>query len=261
LQIGSAGAQTAWREIVPLKTNRSQVENILGKSEPTGCQRCSYKTKSENISISYSEGPCKGTGWNVQADTALAVEVIPKDEILLSQLDLTGVKIIEYPIKAGAEVSYVLQDKGEVYDIDRLTKVVTRIRFMPNALNNSLRCQGFPSYNTIGALYYPALNFYEKDLKHLNAFLDVPIIEAQSLGDQFKTYVIVYCGEDFTGTQYTDLLIAVRKHVYEGRKVSPAIFEVIDGGRRDKFAVDVFHLPKDNPPPVPSPIDYSCVDR
>src|SRR5262245_59444389 len=76
-----------WRNIVPLRSTRSEVEKQLGLLD-LSCQ-C-YETDHEVIYISYSSGPCVGElpGWNVPANTVLSIRLVPQKKSLFLDLKL-----------------------------------------------------------------------------------------------------------------------------------------------------------------------------
>ena len=139
------------QKIFPLKSNRTDVEKLLGKPKEANCFECTYETPNEKIEVSYAIEKCKGSlsGWNVPTDVVLTVTVEPKKRQILTdaKLDLTG--LISFGTDDGTGY-YVDSKKGLMYTISPYNELI-RITYLPLEENNKLRCQGFPPYNVAGA--------------------------------------------------------------------------------------------------------------
>src|SRR5688572_31906440 len=70
------------------RSTRADVERVLGASTETGGSV--YKTDHENVSIWYSDEPCKQGAalWNVPRDTVLSIAVYPRVEQHIADLRL-----------------------------------------------------------------------------------------------------------------------------------------------------------------------------
>ena len=64
--------QHGWRDVVPLRSTRTDVERLLGKKHESG-RTSVYRTPAETVRIEYLVSPCKGSlsGWKVPPDTNL----------------------------------------------------------------------------------------------------------------------------------------------------------------------------------------------
>lgn len=86
LMVNFASNAKGWRGIVPLRSNRSDVERLLGM--PNGkYQR--YEIKNEEATIIFSKGECV-EGWKVPRDTVISITVTFKQSPKLSDLKLHG---------------------------------------------------------------------------------------------------------------------------------------------------------------------------
>ena len=68
-----------WRQIVPLKSTRADVERLLGSSKEA--YLANYTLEEGNLFIEYSSGPCRPDrkgGWNVPENTVVLVRFTPK---------------------------------------------------------------------------------------------------------------------------------------------------------------------------------------
>ena len=131
--------------------------------------------------------------------------------------------------------------------------VLQEISYQPTEADNKLRCKGFPSYNLIGSMYYPIYSFAQSDVTSAKGILDSFIIELMNTTANHKVYIVAYSGNNLSKKRYENLLIELKKHVFDKRKVSPESFQIIDGGKSNSFYMDIFIIEKNYPPPVPSP--------
>src|SRR5262245_61308139 len=93
-----------WHGIVPLKSTRQHVEQLLGR--PPEANGITYDLETEIVSIFYSGARCvKGWphGWNVAPDTVVKIAAYPKISLPLSQLgvDLNTYQKIANPRLGG----------------------------------------------------------------------------------------------------------------------------------------------------------------
>lgn len=78
-----------WRQIVPLKSTRAEVERLLGST--TGAYFAQYELEQGSLFIEYSSGPCKAErkgGWNVPKDVVIMVNFTPKYRTRIADLKL-----------------------------------------------------------------------------------------------------------------------------------------------------------------------------
>ncbi len=72
-------------------STRTDVENLLGKSEKEIKGFGAYKNENKTVSVWYSEGNCKtkqGLNWNIGKDVVTAISVRFENEVLLSSLKM-----------------------------------------------------------------------------------------------------------------------------------------------------------------------------
>lgn len=108
-----------WRSIVPSKTSRTDVENILGHTETE--YFAVYKIDEGNLFIEYSSGPCRPDrkgGWNLPKDVVVMVRFYPRIKPRLSDLKLNRKKLRKVVDRhVGGIVYYIDDDSGVVYEI------------------------------------------------------------------------------------------------------------------------------------------------
>lgn len=101
-----------WRGIVPLHSNRQDVERVVSvPAEPNGI---TYVLKDERVNVLYSKDKCgKGPGveWDVPPDTVLGIIAYPQVKLLLSDVraDLDGFEKFVHP--RGPDVVYDNNDR------------------------------------------------------------------------------------------------------------------------------------------------------
>lgn len=110
---------TNWRSIIPLKTNRSQVEHLLG-SNNSGYLGI-YRVEDGKLSIEYSSGSCgsdrKG-GWNVPKDVVISIMFSPTTKPRLSDLNVNRKRLRKVVDRhVGGIIYYIDDENGIVYEI------------------------------------------------------------------------------------------------------------------------------------------------
>jgi hypothetical protein len=132
-----------WRGMVPLHSNRADVERLFGRG--TAVCKCIYELEDVILQVSYSDDGCssEGGGWNVPPDTVLRFNVHPKMKLLLTNLasDLrlnlrtfTKIEDSELP----GIFHYTSKDEGLVISVDR--NRVIDYGFEPSTKDKRFRC-------------------------------------------------------------------------------------------------------------------------
>ena len=82
--------RNAWRGLIPLHSNRRDVERLLGTRSSSRQALVTYNTDYENVIAKYSNGKCDapGSNWNVAAGTLTELVVNPNPSFLLKELHL-----------------------------------------------------------------------------------------------------------------------------------------------------------------------------
>ncbi|HEV2705416.1 MAG TPA: hypothetical protein VGV59_05800 [Pyrinomonadaceae bacterium] len=136
-----APQKSGWRGIVPLHSTRADVERLLGRSkDPCGC---TYHTERESVFIAYARRSCaeNSEGWNVPVDTVLLINVTPRAQLQLSDLDID---VTTYQKTEDEElpgrVYYTDEEKG-LFIIALKDGSVGSINYKPTTADNALRCR------------------------------------------------------------------------------------------------------------------------
>ena len=108
-----------WRQIVPLKSTRAEVERLLGAM--VTAYFAEYELKQGSLFIEYSSGPCRPErkgGWNVPKDVVTMVHFTPKHKRRIGDLKLDPRKfrrvVDEHVIGI---VYYVNDEEGVTYAV------------------------------------------------------------------------------------------------------------------------------------------------
>jgi hypothetical protein len=157
--LAGVGAQNqdnlaGYRGIVPLKSNRSDVEHLLGR--PTDPHNPTYYFSETIVAIQYSKYGCSPPprvegwpvppveGWNVPPDTVLAVHVTLRKQVTLESLKLDIKRFAKE--RGDSDVSshfrYVDRKKGLTIDLngDPKAEIVRAFIYEPEAKYTDLRC-------------------------------------------------------------------------------------------------------------------------
>jgi hypothetical protein len=108
-----------WRQIVPLKSTRDEVERIFGAT--TTAYFAEYELKQGSLFIEYSSGPCKAErkgGWNVPRDVVIMVSFTPKHKTRIATLKLDPKKFRKVVDDHVIGVLYYVNDEeGITYQV------------------------------------------------------------------------------------------------------------------------------------------------
>jgi hypothetical protein len=239
------------KEIIPLKSKRAEVERHLGKPNDEKCVNCIYETTASVIVVRYAVKKCEGafSGWNVPRGTVLSYTVEPKQR-----------KLVKIP-KYQSLISFSTDDltryytdvlKGITYTISPQSELISSTRLPINSDNN-LRCAGFPKYDIAGTSYKPIDEFDDTNLDEAIARLQNHFIHLTQSGRGYKLYAVVYSGDNLAGNSFDNYFDRLRTALADEISQSPSKLELIDGGRRKRFEVNLFFIKKGDPPPSPLP--------
>jgi hypothetical protein len=150
----SSNPSAGYRGIVPLQSTRADVERVLGR--PRNPDDNTYYLRHEIVAIGYSKYGCAAPprvpgwpvppieGWNVPADTVLAIRVTLRKQVPLESLglDLSRFKKERGDFDTPTHFMYVDRERGVTVDLngDGTKEVVRGFIYEPEAKYNSFRC-------------------------------------------------------------------------------------------------------------------------
>lgn len=239
-----------WKGITPLHSTRQDVERLLGPS-PERC-RCIYRTKDETVFVDYSDGPCQGNlhGWNVPSDTVLMVTVQPNSRQPFSDL---RVDLGRYLKSYGDtyEVYYTDKSAGIRYQVDDLG-IIRSVSYIPDSKSYTLLCRGFPT-----------ADLGHREFKPLEIYSDIPILDEHAKLENFlvsllenpetRGYILFYASKDFSSRKARARAQRAKAYLVKRRIMVARKIDIIDGGYREQFKIELYVLPPGMGPPSPYP--------
>jgi hypothetical protein len=142
LSTTSSSTPKGWRGIVPLHSNRRDVEHLLGRG--TGTCQCEYYLNDMNVFFKYSPGDCKSGrgGWDVSAGTVVWITVYPKPKPKLSELAIDMTKFKKRQGTLIQEFLYDDEEEGLTLDAyeDKVQAFVQAFIYGPTAADKHVRC-------------------------------------------------------------------------------------------------------------------------
>jgi hypothetical protein len=242
----SHAAAKGWRGIVPLHSTRADVEAILGKPEdPKREHSLIYNTAKEIALIDYSGGgSCGLGGWRVPAGTVTSIMVSPKGELKLSDLHINESKYrkVHDPETPAERFLYIDDTEGETIDVFQ-GRVVT-ITYSPSAEDEHLRCPAPEASTQISN--HPIDTYHYISFKYEKQRLDNLAIHLQQK-PEITGYIVVYSGLDKSLSESLRRARRAKTYLVTVRGIAGNRIAVIDGGRRDKFTIELYIVPKGAP--------------
>lgn len=229
-----------WKGIIPLYSTRQDVERLLGPS-PEGC-RCIYRTNDETVFVDYSDGPCQGNlhGWSVPADTVLMVTVQPNSQQPFSELRLDLGRYVKTYGDTN-EVYYTDKSAGVRYQVDDLG-IIRSVSYIPDAKSYTLLCPGFPT-----------ADLGHREFKPLETYSDIPIHDEHAKLENFlvrllenpetRGYILFYASKDFSSRKARARAQRAKDHLVKRRSMVARKIDIIDGGYREQFKIELYVLP------------------
>jgi len=145
--------RNSWRGLLPLHSNRRNVEQVLGRAGSSSGGVDVHTTDNERVTVRYSEGVCGDTNvqWDVRPGTVLEVTVTPLLGFLLDKLDLDFSlfkrqslgRLPEIPQPPDL-VNYVNSRDGITIRSKQVSgkgEEVASITYGPSSQDNKLRCR------------------------------------------------------------------------------------------------------------------------
>ena len=137
------GNEDGWKRLKPLHSTRTEAENILGESVRKD-KTPLYETEKERVLIWYSKGSCKESKWNVTKDTILAIEVIPKEILLISEVFKDLKQFEKFKDDRSKDIfHYSNKDNSISFQTRKLSnndEKILDILYLPSESNKKLRC-------------------------------------------------------------------------------------------------------------------------
>jgi hypothetical protein len=129
-----------WRRIKPLRTTRTEVEQLFGKAERS--YAVTYELETGNLFVEYSTGPCgsdKRAGWNVPEDTVISYSFSAKNKQRFADFKLDSKKFRKVTDAHVGIIDYYINDEeGIMYEVQG--GEVDYVEYYPPRRYNRLYC-------------------------------------------------------------------------------------------------------------------------
>jgi hypothetical protein len=246
-----------WRGIVPMHSTRADVNRLLGTSPDFNKLRANYTLESENIYIVFSNDEfSQECARRLPKDTVLLIQVTPKTNLQISDLRLEKAALRTFEPSSPPGIGYegfIDDDNGVV--VRTFKGRVDEIAYVANSEDRKL-C---PEYyeNIEGALKLIVDFFPRKFDEYGNilygdekARLDNLAIQLHNEPDSVG-YLIFYAGRKLTRAAAKARANRAKNYLATKRDMKRIV--IIDGGRREQFALELYVQHRDLPPPTPYP--------
>jgi hypothetical protein len=142
--------RNSWRGLIPVHSNRTDVERLLGPPASTSDGHHVYQTDSETVTVLYSKGGCK-TGedeWNVSLGVMVKMWVSPTITFETRYLHLDPLRFRReesprFPETPGKLVNYTDEANGVIVrasDVGHGETIIS-ITYSPSRKDENLRCK------------------------------------------------------------------------------------------------------------------------
>lgn len=254
---GSADAR-GWRGIVPLHSTRSEVEHLLGPpNEQNTSYSVVYRNSNESVLIYYANGrPCgigeKYSRWRVASDTVTSVFITPKPGSPLSRLHIDESKYKRFIVGHLSETQYISEREGKAWTV-RVDNEVRSISYFPATDDSNLECPGFPQPNNTNCEYLPdAFESvddigFEQEKLFLDNFL-IALVDRKAM-----SYIIAYGGRRARPDEAKKRAARAKQYLVDVRHFPSDRIKVMDGGYREKRALELYVISESVCPPLPDP--------
>lgn len=243
-----------WRNITPLHSTKSDVERVLGKPSQTSNHWSTYQTKTEAVSVLYSNGlPC-GSGanseWQVPKGTVVSITVALKSIVLFSALNVDESKFQKRkdPHMLNA-IEYL--DMGEGESISVVNGEVSTFEYFGTAADAHLRCSKVPvsqepiTEPTYRLDVYGKLKRKDEEIRLDN--LAITLTQRPSV----RGYILVYAGENMSAPRARALAKRARNYLVNVRNIESERVVALYGGKREEFTTELYIVPKCGKAPSP----------
>ena len=245
-----------WKELVPLRSTRRDVEALLGPPA-TGGQSL-YQTDEATVFVQYSDGPCeKGWpyGWSVDKGTVVSITVSPKQPVTWKDLNLDQNKYR----RSGENhtgVLYTNHSEGITIEVDEFTGRVKSFTYHPTDSQQKLQCPDASSRLPVGRTQADSLIKFDEygDLS--------PDLERERLDNvaaqlrrrpETKAYLIAYAGQVALKGEAAARAACARNYLIKKHRIEADRVQAIDGGYREIRLVEVYVEENDGPLPLARP--------
>jgi hypothetical protein len=137
------------KSIKLLEATRTDLTNLFGNTSPFMYGQEVFSLRSSRIEVLYSTGHCTDSeafgvdseDWDVGEGKAVIVEVLPRENLTLRQLELGGVRLRKGQLYRGRNDYHIYYNKTEGIAVTTYGDYVDSIMFFPSRSSNALLCR------------------------------------------------------------------------------------------------------------------------
>ena len=217
-----------WRGIVPLKSTRVQVEQLLGIPKTSSPWSSYYNLPSEVVVVQFQSGPCDqfGLGWNVPVGVVVGMGVIPKGSHRKEEYLLT--REFKTDDSNGGFIYY--SDEAAGISIETYKNLVTLVDYHPGARDEQQRC---PRIQECCYDFFPIFDEYQKlPFEDEKARLDNFLIQMNQRSARGLIQVFGPSIKD--RDQGLKLATRAKAYLVRQRRLEPERLLLVDGGYRSE---------------------------
>jgi hypothetical protein len=146
LMLSATAKAQAWRQIVPLRTTRNDVERLLGPAKIVGSVP-TYYFDDEKVEVFYAQYKCgdrlNSERWNVPLDTVLSIHVVPKQLRRIEEMHLDLSRFRKERWMWDVPNSSLLVNDVEGITLFLGDDIVGAYSYGPRASDRPLRCPDY----------------------------------------------------------------------------------------------------------------------
>ena len=253
-----------WRGISPLRSTRSDVERLLGKSSHP-CH-CRYDLEKEVVYFKYSwaDDPCATNipfFPKVTRDTVLEIIVVPKERVLFKDLHFDTSK---YQKKGDADLEYINyfenEEEGVLVEVGPCDEQVKEIYYQPAAGDDTPKCpEGSGILDPATPRKIDEYGFI--GLKEERRRLDNLALALQYEQPGAEAYIIVHAGKSSSLSEARRRAERAKKYLLTKRGIEAEQVVALPYGSRDERIIELIVRPPTFPAPFREVKQLNCPRR
>jgi hypothetical protein len=168
----------------------------------------------------------------------------------LSELQIDWNRYVKFYDDAGTTY-YASRDDGIKYEVSQ-DGTITGVTYIASSRDNYLRCSGFPTEDASTARYKHFDEYSKVAVTDESARLDNFAVELEN-NPALRGFVIAYAGRRARANEAEANANEIKGYLVKKRGVDPNRVVAMDGGHREESSIELYLVPRDLPPPVPTP--------
>jgi hypothetical protein len=246
-----------WRGIVPMHSTRADVNRLLGTSPDFNTIRAKYFLDNEDVYIVFSSDESyQACAKQLPKDTVLLIEVTPKTNLQLSdlRLDKADLRTFEPSSPPGIGYEGFIDDANGVV-VRTFKGRVDQIAYVATSEDRKL-CPEY--YEHIEGALKLIVDFYPRKF---DEYANIPFADEKERLDNLAIqlqnepesvgYLIFFWGRNLAPAAAKARADRAKNYLATKRDMKRIV--IVNGGRREEFALELYVQHRDLPPPMPYP--------